>query len=251
MSPAVVHEAAGAEVPDRTPNTSHVQAGGATLHRCTTRPRRSGTECFRPDRSRRWRLPDTNAAATPAWGTPRRPQPQQPPGEAQAAVAPGLSHSPELVPLSRRRSPADDQGQHHSCLPPSWSTAPEGNDLLGGGASVQRRRVRGWPAGSRGPAAPRCLVGADELRPGPFAVPHDALRTVLAEGLREGLVVLLQRRILAEAMTVMPGARGGSRNGPGQRALLQPPVLEYKSSRSTTKTRVEPAGINVEGDWLP
>jgi len=43
----------------------------------------------------------------------------------------------------------------------------------------------------------------------------------------------------------------GNRSGLGQRALLQPPVLEYESSRSTTKTRVEPAGINGEGDCLP
>ncbi|GAA3188304.1 hypothetical protein GCM10010451_42220 [Streptomyces virens] len=48
------------------------------------------------------------------------------------------------------------------------------------------------------------------------------------------------------------GRGRGNRNGLGQRALLQPPVpAEYESSRSTTKTRVEPAGINGEGDWLP
>lgn len=34
----------------------------------------------------------------------------------------------------------------------------------------------------------------------------------------------------------------------GHQALLHPVVLEYESSRSTTKTRVEPAGIKGEGD---
>lgn len=34
----------------------------------------------------------------------------------------------------------------------------------------------------------------------------------------------------------------------GHQALLHPVVLEYESSRSTTKIRVEPAGINGEGD---
>ncbi|GHI83921.1 hypothetical protein Sxan_12850 [Streptomyces xanthophaeus] len=37
----------------------------------------------------------------------------------------------------------------------------------------------------------------------------------------------------------------------GHWVLLHPVVLEYESTRSTTKTRVEPAGINGEGDWLP
>ncbi|MGY4959501.1 antibiotic biosynthesis monooxygenase [Streptomyces sp. 900105245] len=41
------------------------------------------------------------------------------------------------------------------------------------------------------------------------------------------------------------------RSGQGCWALLHPAVLEYESSRSTTKTRVEPAGINGEGDCLP
>lgn len=40
-------------------------------------------------------------------------------------------------------------------------------------------------------------------------------------------------------------------HGQGHYALLHPVVPEYESSRSTTKTRVEPAGISGEGDWLP
>lgn len=51
-----------------------------------------------------------------------------------------------------------------------------------------------------------------------------------------------------------PGGRRSTpqgRSGQGHQALLHPVVLEYESSRSTMKTRFEPAGINGEGDWLP
>lgn len=60
----------------------------------------------------------------------------------------------------------------------------------------------------------------------------------------------------AARRTVAPISGGDAahcqgRSGQCHYVLLHPAVLEYESSRSTTKTRVEPAGINGEGDCLP
>ncbi|MFE4632008.1 ATP-binding protein [Streptomyces sp. NPDC056773] len=58
----------------------------------------------------------------------------------------------------------------------------------------------------------------------------------------------------AEARIGLPASEGGTsrgRGGRGHPVLLHPVVPENESSRSTTKTRVEPAGINGEGDCLP
>lgn len=47
------------------------------------------------------------------------------------------------------------------------------------------------------------------------------------------------------------GAQRGRWSRDEPQELLHPAVLENESSRSTTKIRVEPGGINGDGDCLP